>query len=281
MSGRYSSYCLIIHTTLMTIFCYISHKGQTMELSIALVILILKVGIKHLDGNYNNQSFIDDIFDAFGKESGKKLMNIVSRSQTQMNYQLQKSRLKENGIPDIRTDKVIEDVKDLLKCTKITKDMLNNYDCNTEKIVTHILNEYSGVVGIKDDDVAINDVRTVLYQIVQEHVHLIQDDSEFINGVIFDIRSILKEHSIKLNGIDSTVKMTYESVEEINQQLKIITTVLTDHNQIAKVSYESNLKTMRKETNDWQPPEKQEQVNVDSEISATLIDLVHKNQEGK
>ncbi len=250
-----------------------------MDFSIALIILILKVGIKKLDGAYDSQAFVDDIFDAFGKESGKKLMGLISKSQSKMDHYLRDSSLKELGIPDDRRDKVREDVKAILKHVKISSDMLNNHDCNADAIVERIINEYPGNVGIKDDDTTIGYVRRVLCLIVHEYIQLVRNDGDFINGIIIDIRRILKEHSSALKSINTTVNLNHDLSEDIIRNLEINSKKTEENNKMLKAIFLAQQKSLKKEQGDWMQSEEEIVAGVDQELISTLIGLTGKGEE--
>ena len=59
-----------------------------MELSVAIVVFLLKVGIKQLDEDYEIKSFFEDIIGAFGEKAGKKIAKMLLDSKEGINFAL-------------------------------------------------------------------------------------------------------------------------------------------------------------------------------------------------
>ena len=129
-----------------------------MELSVAIVVFLLKVGIKQLDEDYEIKSFFEDIIGAFGEKAGKKIAKMLLDSKEGINFALTDKNLVKLGIPILRISEVRENVKAILKHTQINQEMLIEYNCNSNEIMNRIVEESADKVGIKNDEVARKDV---------------------------------------------------------------------------------------------------------------------------
>ena len=158
-----------------------------MELSVAIVVFLIKAGIKQLDKEYDIQSFLEDVVGAFGEKTGKKIASLITLSKDGIDHALCDSNLIKLGIPVSRTAQTRENVKDILKYTKISNAMLIDYNCDAREISECLIKKYADKVGISSDESAICDVKNALFQITKDNISLAKKNNDFIISIFFDI----------------------------------------------------------------------------------------------
>ena len=175
-----------------------------MELSVAIVVLLLKIGIKQLDPEYDVQKFLGDIVESLGEKTGNKIVEMLSASKNGIDDVLRDDNLKTIGIASDRIVSVRENTKAILKNVQINDAMLIDHNCSVPDIVDYLLTENIQKAGIENDDCDISDVRRVLVQIVQKSVNLAKDHNMFISGLLLDVKKRVEESSEDIHIIKET-----------------------------------------------------------------------------
>ena len=188
-----------------------------MELSVALVVFLLKTGIKQLDENYSAQSFIGDVLTAFGEKTGNKLIGAINKSHNEIDYILKDDNLVELGIESTRTALVRANVKETLKQIKITKAMLSNYDCDAQEITDYIIANHVEKTFLSDD-FSIHDIRRVMFKIIQTDIDIAKKDGAFINDIIIETHKNVKNNTSILNSLEQNTLKVIEMLEEQSQK---------------------------------------------------------------
>lgn len=243
-----------------------------MELSVAIVVFLIKAGIKQLDKEYDIQSFLEDVVGAFGEKTGKKIASLITLSKDGIDHALCDSNLIKLGIPVSRTAQTRENVKDILKYTKISNAMLIDYNCDAREISEYLIKKYADKIGISSDESAICDVKNALFQIIQDNIKLAKKDNDFINSILFDIKKIVENNTATLQEIKKDVHKGYITSEDI---LK----VTNETNRLLKEFLDSQ-KIHGDDADNWRPfqgPPILEKV--DKNILDTLVDIQKKEVE--
>ena len=207
-----------------------------MDLSVAMVVLLLKIGIKQLDPNYDIQSFLEDIVNALGEKTGKKIATVIFSSKKNIDDVLQDNVLKELGIPEDRMESVRYNTNAILKFVQIDNNMLIEHNCDVSAIVDFLLESNIGKAGIRGDEAAINDVRIVLIQIVRKLVDLAKEHNEFIAGILLDVKNRVDLSSKDITTIKETTFQTYSNTEELKKQVENLARDISylQHEQLKK-----------------------------------------------
>ena len=232
-----------------------------MELSVAMVLFLLKTGIKHLDGNYSTQDFIVDVFNAFGEKTGNKLNEIIKKSHYEINSILNDQNLSAIGIDCTRTALVRSNVMEILKQIKITNTMLNDYDCSATEITNCIISNYSDHT-INPDDIVLRDIKRALFEIVKIHVNIAKKDSGFITDIIIDTHKYSKK--------------SYKGIESIKSDTLTIIAMLNDFTTMYYASQQQALSsraTQNEEVKGWSPNNTEKLERIDPKTINALIDL--------
>ena len=216
-----------------------------MELSVAIVVFLIKAGIKQLDKQYDIQSFLEDVVGAFGEKTGEKIASLITSSKEGIDHALCDSNLLKLGIPSSRTAQTREKVKDILKYTKISNAMLIDYNCDAREISEYLIKKYADKIEISSDESAICDVKKALFQIIQDNIRLAKKDNDFINSILFDIKKIVEKNTATLQEIKVDVHKGYINSEDI---LK----VTNENNRLLKEFLDSQ-KTHKNDMDNWCP----------------------------
>ena len=185
-----------------------------MKISSALILLILKASIKNFDKDYSTNDFLDDIFDAFGEEARNKIKNLLNNSHSNLEALLKEENLRGLGIQNDRIDIVKENVKDVLKKTKISREMLADYDFDAAKLIESIVQVKISEIGTEEEAVK-RDLKIVLTEIVERDIQLIKEDPGFMSDILLEIKRYLERFDSKQTEIYKTVKETNEGVQEL------------------------------------------------------------------
>lgn len=220
-----------------------------MELSVAIIIFLLKTGIKQLDSNYSVPSFFEDILGAFGEKAGTNIAGLIRKSHYEVDNILKDDRLVEMGIAANRTAIVRENVKEILKQIKISDNMLSDYNCDAEEITNYIISNYASSIGISDDETTLRDVKRILFEIISIDINIAQQDEAFINGIIIDTHRIVKDHTSALKELKQDIRqessniiadfkmLLAEQTRTLNEQLRQpYTTWVLNENEYASWS---------------------------------------------
>lgn len=237
-----------------------------MELSVAIVVFMIKVGIKQLDKEYDIQSFFEDVVGAFGEKAGKKIAGLISSSKDDIDHALCDSNLIELGISVSRTSQTRENVKDILKYTQISNAMLIDYNCDAREISEYLIKEYADKIGISSDECAIDDVKKVLFQIIQNNIRLVKKDNSFISSILFDLKKTVEDNTATLQEIKEDSHKGYTNSEDI---LK----VANENNRLLKAFLDSQ-KKHKNDSDNWCPFESPPILEkVDKNTLDALIDI--------
>lgn len=188
-----------------------------MELSVAIVVFLLKVGIKQLDEDYEIKSFFEDIIGAFGEKAGKKIAKMLLDSKEGINFALTDKNLVKLGIPILRISEVRENVKAILKHTQINQEMLIEYNCNSNEIMNRIVEESADKVGIKNDEVARKDVQKVIFQIVENEIKIAKEEKGFIDEILISIKKTIESNTADIRFIRQITYDGYLDTKYIRQ----------------------------------------------------------------
>lgn len=229
-----------------------------MELSVAIVVLLLKIGIKQLDPEYDVQKFLSDIVESFGEKTGNKIAGMLTDSKNVIDDVLKDDNLKTIGIPLDSIAAVRENTKAILKYVQIGDAMLIDYNCDVSDIVDYLLADNVEKAGIKNDDQAINDVRRVLMRIVQKSISMAKDQNVFISGLLLDVKKRVEESSVDIHiikkttfDIQDTGLLTLSNTEDI---IKLVEDVSRKMDRFEKNYSEEKKKPSTKKDSQWTPP---------------------------
>lgn len=201
-----------------------------MNLSVAIVLFMIKMGIKQIDGNYDLSTFLEDTVEAFGKDSGEKIIELLKISKSSIEQQLSVANLTKLGIPEKRAIIASANAKDIFKYVKISSRMLIDNNCDDTKITQDLCKTYAQKLHIYNNTPEMNDLYLALNLVVKQMIIVSQSKGDFLYDILFDIRErqvyhgkIIQQHSVYLKKIDEKTDDGKDKIDEMYDMLKSLT----------------------------------------------------------
>lgn len=198
-----------------------------MNLSVAIVLFMIKMGIKQIDGNYDLSTFLEDTVEAFGKDSGEKIIELLKISKSSIEQQLSVSNLTKLGIPKKRAIIASANAKDIFKYVKISSSMLIDNNCDDTKITQDLCKTYAKQLHIYNNTPEMNDLYLALNIVVKQMITVSQSKGDFLYNILFDIRErqvyhgqIMQQHSVYLKKIDEKTDAGMDMISELYKMIK-------------------------------------------------------------
>lgn len=189
-----------------------------MDISVALVVFVIKVAIKQRDINYDIQAFFEDIEEVFGEKIGEKIAHVLLGSKNTIDHVLSDDNLIKAGIPWNRIAVTQANVQSILRNVKIDSKMLIDYNCNAEIIAENIIRDYGRRIVEDSTYYEIGDIKKVLVQIVSSSIKLAYSDKSFLTGMLIDIKQRSEQNTVYLQVIENMLQEHHKMFVEFQSE---------------------------------------------------------------